>query len=80
MKDVCRRKTLPSQSAEPVFAAGRDRSATITKKEAPEAETVAPKKAEKRGREKAKVKEKDDVVVPPINVLIVEGEYAHSKC
>jgi hypothetical protein len=69
-----RRKTLPGQPAEPVFAAGRDRSATITKKETPEADTVTPKKVDKRGREKVKVKEKDDVVVPPINVLIVEGE------
>lgn len=72
-----RRKTLPAApDAKPIVARGRGRSSTITKRHTGDASAqhngkplpdISEKKSLTRGA-------KSDVVVPPINVLIVEGE------
>jgi osomolarity two-component system response regulator SSK1 len=75
-----RRKTLPD-NVEPIIAVGRDRSATVgrgSKRNTPGSSPVvaSPKnKEEKEVKRDSAIKPKADApVVPPINVLIVEGE------
>jgi len=75
-----RRKTLPDNS-EPILTVGRDRAATVSRgnrKGTPGTSPVvsSPKNKEEK-KEPAPVIKPEAPVVPPINVLIVEGEYLY---
>jgi osomolarity two-component system response regulator SSK1 len=61
-----RRKTLPGATSEPIVAQGRDRSSTVTQRRRTPLSSPVIVKDPKKTKE---------VVVPPINVLIVEGAY-----
>lgn len=74
----------PPDSA-PIMAAGRNRSSTVTRRQIPPvAEAAVPPEAERKTPDVIKAKavvrpakavaKASDVVIPPINVLIVEGE------
>jgi len=64
-----RRRTLPSPpDGKPILAHGRERSSTVTRQSEKHLPDIAENKILSRPPQKA------DVVVPPINVLIVEGE------
>lgn len=72
-----RRKTLPiPPDAKPLVAQGRDRSSTVTRRHTAMSDPSADRALtgiteSKSGSRAAKA---SDVVIPPINVLIVEGE------
>ena len=72
-----RRKTLPA-AGEPLVIPGRQRSSTITQRKQPTTPgtplATSPMTATTPAPAPRK-KVKDEVVVPPINVLIVEGEF-----
>lgn len=69
-----RRKTLPS-AGEPMVMQGRQRSSTITQRPKVTPPLAGPPSASPVQPTPKKKKTKDEVVVPPINVLIVEGMF-----
>lgn len=73
-----RRKTLPG-AAEPLVVQGRQRSSTITQRKQPSSPSTAGPSAPSPSTAPPKKKAKEEVVVPPINVLIVEGELARRQ-
>lgn len=68
-----RRKTLPT-ATEPLVVQGRQRSSTITQRKQPSSPGATAPLAPSPAIAAPKKKVKEEVVVPPINVLIVEGE------
>lgn len=72
-----RRKTLPTPpDAPPIVAQGRNRSLTVTRRQTAASDPSAdrPLAGIAESKSASRTMKASDVVIPPINVLIVEGE------